>query len=144
MTKQKRSEPLPLNIKELLDRIEQTLPLFADIHQIELALAGLRLKRVGLGYADTNPVQDQSRQGLAYPGLRSTQLGLDSPPPGRGLLRLPCELDEGKNYPSLAQPSLNLLSLAQFLLKHRSGSVQSRSGPFPPGQFFKQDERRST
>lgn len=54
----KRSKPLLLNIKDLLDRIEQTLPLFADIHQIELALAGLRLKQVGLGNADRNPAHD--------------------------------------------------------------------------------------
>lgn len=48
----KRSDPLLRNIKDLLDRIEQTLPLFADINHIELALAGLRLKRLGLGNAD--------------------------------------------------------------------------------------------
>lgn len=92
----KRSEPLLLNIKDLLDRIEQTLRLFADIDHIELALAGLRLKRAGLGNADPNPAQDQSRQGPAYPDLSFTQLGPDTPPPGRGLLRLPCEIDEGK------------------------------------------------
>lgn len=58
----KRSEPLLLNIKDLLDRIEKTLPLFADMHHIELALASLRLKRVGLGNDDPNPTHDQSRQ----------------------------------------------------------------------------------
>lgn len=92
----KRSEPLLRNIKDLLDRIEQTLPLFADINHIELALASLRLKRVGLGNADPNPAQDQSRQSPAGP---------DIPPPGKGLLRLPCETDEGEVYLSSAQPS---------------------------------------
>lgn len=113
----KRSEPLLLNIKDLLDRIEQTLLLFADIDQIELALAGLRLKRVGLGNtdpkgnadpkgncdpkgnaepkgnADPNPAQGQSRQSHAYIGRSFTQLGPDTPPPGRGLLHLPDEID---------------------------------------------------
>lgn len=111
----KRSEPLLLNIKDLLDRIEQTLPLFADIHHIELALAGLRLKRVGLGNADLNLAHDQTRQGptylglnrqvSTYPSLSSTQFCPDTPPPGRGLQRLACEVDEGKLYSSSAQSS---------------------------------------
>lgn len=91
----KRSEPLLRHIKDLLDRIEQSLPLFADIDHIELALAGLRLKRVGLGNTDPNPAQDQSRESPAGP---------DTPPPEKRLQRLPCETDEGKLYLNSAQP----------------------------------------
>lgn len=130
----KRSEPLLLNIKDLLDRIEQTLPLFADIDHIELALAGLRLKRVGLGNADPNPAQDQSRQSPAYPGLSSTQLGPDTPP-GRGLLRLPCETDEGKVYLSATQPSSIFAKTS-----HRIYSVSLRSCPTRPVSSHKMRE----
>lgn len=100
----KRSNRSLLNTKDLLDRIEQTLLLFADLDHIELALASLRLKRVGLVNADPNPAQDQSRQTPAHPGLSCTQCGPDTTPPGRGLLRLPCEIDEGKHYLRSAQP----------------------------------------
>lgn len=129
----KRSDPILCCIKDLLNRIEQTLPLFADIPHIKLALASLRLKQVGLGNADPNHTHAQKRQGPAYPGSSSTQLDPDPPPPGRGLRRLECEADEGKLHLSSAQPSLSLLSLAQLILKHRTGFVQSRSGPPPPG-----------
>lgn len=129
----KRSDPILCCIKDLLNRIEQTLPLFADIPHIRLALAGLRLKQVGLGNADPNHTHAQRRQGPAYPGSSSTQLGPDPPPPGRGLRRLECEANEGKLHLSSAQPSLSQLSLAQFILIHRTGFVQSRSGPAPPG-----------
>lgn len=93
---EKHSDHTLCCIKDLLYRIEQTLPLFADIHQIELALAGLRLKRVGLGSADPNRTYDRSRQSLAYPDTSLTRLGPDPPPPGRGLRRVDCEADEGK------------------------------------------------
>lgn len=115
---------------------EQTLPLFADMHHIELALAGLKLKRVGLGNADPNSTHDQSSQGLVYPGLSSTSLRPDTSPPDKGLKRLLCEVDEGKLYSSSIQPSLNLPSQAQFLLNYRTDFVQSRSGPVLPGPFF--------
>lgn len=132
----KRSDPILCCIKDLLNRIEQTLPLFADIPHIKLALAGLRLKQVGLGNADPNRTHAQSRQGPAYPGSSSTQFGPDPPPPpGRGLRRLECEADEGKHHSSSAQPSLRQPSLAQFILKHRTGFVQSRSGPAPPSSL---------
>lgn len=113
---EKRSNATIGNIKNILDRIEQTLALFADMPHIELALAGLRLKRVGLGSADPSRTHAQGRESPAYPGPSSTQLRLDPPPPGRGLRRLDCEADEGKNCLSSAQPSLSLLSLAQLLL----------------------------
>lgn len=131
----KRSDPILCCIKDLLNRIEQTLPLFADIPHIKLALAGLRLKQVGLGNADPNRTHAQSRQGPAYPGSSSTQFGPDPPPPGRGLRRLECEADEGKHHSSSAQPSLRQPSQAQFILKHRTGFVQSRSGPAPPSSL---------
>lgn len=96
-------------IKDLLNRIEQTLLLFADIPHIELALAGLRLKQLGLGSADPNRAHHQNRQGSTYP---SAQICPDPPPPGMGLKRVECEADEGKLHSSRAQSSLRLLSLA--------------------------------
>lgn len=92
----KRSNPIFCCIKDLSNRIEQTLHLFDDIPHFELALAGLRLKQHGLGSADPNRAHPQSREGPTYPGPSSTQLGPDLPPPGRGLQRVDCEAEEGK------------------------------------------------